>query len=90
MELIQGCRNKDELKAVKDFIKANILTVIYPDEKISEKAILLLERHSLSEGLRTVDALIAASALVHGATLATGNYRHFKKISGLGIMKFIP
>lgn len=90
MELVQGCLNKEELKSVKKFIKENICHVIHPDEQISEKAIHLLERHAMSDGLRTVDALIAASALVKGADLATANYKHFKNISNLEVRKFNP
>lgn len=90
MELIQGCLDRRELKSIKDFLKMNIPNVIHPDERISEKAILLLERYSLSEseGLKTIDALIAASALVNYATLATANYKHFKNIHNLNILKF--
>lgn len=90
MELIQGCLDKRELKTVKEFIKANFPAMIYPDEKIYEKAILLLERYALSDGLRTVDALIAASAIIHNAALATANYKHFKNIHGLNVLKFEP
>lgn len=90
MELIQGCLDKRELKPIKDFLKMNISNIIHPDERISEKAILLLERYSLSEGLRTIDALIAASALVNYATIATANYKHFKNIHNLNILKFEP
>lgn len=90
MELIQGCLNKKELKDIREFVSDNISLVIHPDEKISEKAILLLERYSLSDGLRTVDSIIAASALVKKATLATANFKHFKNISELDILKFRP
>ncbi len=90
MELIQGCLDKHELKAVKEFMSINISSLVHPDDNISEKAILLLEKHSLSDGLRTIDALIAASALNKGAALATSNYKHFKKISGLSVLKFEP
>jgi len=90
MELIQGCMDKKELKSVKEFIRLNFSKVLYPDERISEKAILLLERHALSDGLRTVDALIAASAMSHKASLASANYRHFKKIDGLHVVHFKP
>jgi hypothetical protein len=47
MELIQGCADKNELKSVKDFIRLNFSKVIYPDEKIFEKAIGLPEHHAL-------------------------------------------
>lgn len=90
MELIQGCVDKSELKSVKEFIRLNFSKVIYPDEKITEKAIGLLERYALSDGLRTVDALIAASALSLKAALTTANYKHFKSIEGLHVVRFEP
>jgi predicted nucleic acid-binding protein len=90
MELIQGCLDRKEIKTIKEFIKENFSTVIHPDERISEKAILLLERHAMSDGLRTVDAIIAASASVKNTTFATANYKHFKNISNLNILKFEP
>lgn len=90
MELIQGCVDKSELKIVKEFIRLNFSKIIYPDEKVSEKAIWLLEHYALSDGLRTVDALIAASAISHKAALATANYKHFKSIEGLHTIRFEP
>jgi len=88
MELIQGCADKSELKGVKEFIRLNFPDIIYPDERISEKAIWLLEHYALSDGLRTVDALIAASAVSHKAALATANFKHFKNIEGLHVIRF--
>ncbi len=90
MELIQGCRDRQELRTVKEFIRENVSTVIHPDERISEKAITLLEGHASTDGLRTVDALVAATALQADDILATANYRHFKKIAGLDVHKFEP
>lgn len=90
MELIQGCADKNELKSVKEFIRVNFSKVIYPDERVFEKAIGLLEHHALSDGLRTVDALIAASALSHKAAFATANYKHFKGIKELNVIRFEP
>ena len=46
MELVQGCRDRQELRTVKEFIRENIAGVIHPDENISEKAIALLEGHA--------------------------------------------
>ena len=90
MELVQGCRNRQELRAVKEFIRDNIAGVIHPDERISEKAISLLEGHATADGLRTVDALVAATALREDDTLVSANYKHFKKIAGLDVNKFEP
>jgi predicted nucleic acid-binding protein len=90
MELVQGCRDRQELRSLKEFISGNIADVIHPDERISDKAIALLEGHASSDGLRTVDALVAATALQVDATLVTANYKHFRKITGLEIRKFVP
>ena len=90
MELVQGCRTKQELKVIKDFIKSNIFAVIHPDGKVSEKAILLLERYAFSDGLRAIDALIAATALANSIPLATANHKHFNKIQNLSVIKFVP
>ncbi len=90
MELIQGALNKNELSVIKKFIKETFSMIIHPDEDISRKSVFLLEKHALSDGLRTIDALIAASALIKNATLATANFRHFQCIPNLNILKFIP
>ncbi len=90
MELVQGCRDRQEVRAVKEFLRENIAGVIHPDERISEKAIALLEGHASADGLRTVDALIAATALQEDETLVTANHKHFKKIPGMEVRKFQP
>lgn len=90
MELVQGCRDRQELRAIKEFIRDNIAGVIHPDERISEKAIMLLEGYALADGLRTVDAIVAATALREDDTLVSANVKHFKKIVGLEISKFEP
>jgi predicted nucleic acid-binding protein len=49
-------------------------------ERISQKAIDLLEAFALSHCLQMGDALIAATALEHNLSLLTGNVKHFKPI----------
>jgi predicted nucleic acid-binding protein len=90
MELVQGCRDRQELREVKAFMRENIATVIHPDEAVSEKAISLLEGHASTDGLRTIDALLAATALREDDMLATANHKHFKNIPGLDVRKFVP
>ena len=90
MELVQGCRDRQEVRAVKEFIRHNFAGIIHPDDHISEKAISLLELHAGPDGLRTIDALMAATALREDDTLATANHKHFKKIAGLDIRRFAP
>jgi predicted nucleic acid-binding protein len=89
MELIQGCRNKKELKDIMAFIGDNC-HIIHCDNNVSEKAISLIQIYALSHGLRTVDAIIAATVLVNKACLATANYRHFDMIESVRLIRFNP
>lgn len=90
MELLQGCRNLQEIRQVKTFISENIASVIHPNEIISRRATTLLEQHAISHGLRVVDALIAASGLETSSSIATANIKHYRPISTLNIIQFKP
>jgi predicted nucleic acid-binding protein len=90
MELVQGCRNKKELKQVSSFLDETFSRIIHCEKPVSEKAIALLKTHALSDGLRTVDALIAATAVVNRSSLVTGNRRHFAMIPSLNLIVFSP
>jgi predicted nucleic acid-binding protein len=90
MELVQGCRNRQEARDVKAFIAENISLVIHPDEIICRRAIALLEQHAFSHGLRVVDAIIAASALETASSLATANVKHYRVIAPLNLIQFKP
>jgi predicted nucleic acid-binding protein len=57
---------------------------------ISHRAMQLLEAHAARDGLRVIDALIAATALQCDATLATANVRHYRAIPRLGVLPFRP
>jgi toxin FitB len=52
------------------------------DETIIQKAILLRQSHKLSLG----DSIVAATALVHAATLYTRNVADFQRIAGLVVI----
>lgn len=90
MELLQGCRDQREVRHMAVFVSENLAAVIHPDEAISRHAIRLLERHALQAGLRVVDALIAATALEAAAPLATANFRNYRVIAGLSLLRFRP
>ncbi len=88
MELVQGCRNREEQGALKNFLFGNIAQIVHPSESIAERAIALLERYAASKGLRVVDALIAATAISCSAVLATANIKHYRGIDGLELKPF--
>lgn len=85
-EVYQGARNKQEIESAKQFFA---FTKILPiNEQISNLAIELLEKHTLSFGLLIIDALLAATAIEHDLTLISGNVKHFEMIEGLKLKKW--
>ena len=61
MELIIGCRDKEELQFVEEFLSR--FHIVQLSEHISYKAVDLLTQYRLSHGLLIADALIAATAI---------------------------
>jgi predicted nucleic acid-binding protein len=90
MELSQGCRNNAEIREVKLFVSDNFAHILYLSETICRRASDLIDRHALPNGLRVVDALIAATALETNASLATANLKHYKPIDNLHLLPFKP
>ena len=90
MELVQGMRNKEELRHLRMTLGAWSTEVLQIDEVVSTRAMLYVEQYSLSHGMRLADALIAATAVAHGSALLTGNSRHYRAIPDLVIEEFRP
>lgn len=90
MELVQGCRNKAELKALQKAFQSDDRTVLPIETDISQRASHLVEQLALAHGLQMADALIAATALEHGLPLLTGNAKHFKAVPHLDVLAFHP
>jgi predicted nucleic acid-binding protein len=85
MELVIGCRDKNEVRKVEKLLADYDVLDITP--LISRKAYELIVRFSKSHGLVIPDAIIAATALVENAVLVTSNIRHFSMIDGLWLEK---
>jgi predicted nucleic acid-binding protein len=86
MELIVGCRNRAELRAVDRFLTR--FQVLPTNELISEKAVELLSMYRLSHGLLIADALIAATALVFELRFASKNQRDYRFIVDLKLLPY--
>jgi predicted nucleic acid-binding protein len=82
-ELIVGARDKRDLAAIDSLI--SIYALEHIDAAIGLRAYGLLKRHAKSDGLRTFDSLIAATAIERGRVLVSGNRRHFAMIDELRI-----
>jgi predicted nucleic acid-binding protein len=83
-ELIVGARNQRDADGIDSLIKT------YPmhaelGAQITGMAYEPLKRYAKSDGLRTFDALIAATAIEEGFTLVSKNRKHFQMIRKLDL-----
>jgi hypothetical protein len=81
LELLAGARTQRETNDL-DFVLSGY-RAIPPNEDITRRAYYLMKTYARSHGLRTLDSLIAATALEEGLTLASRNRKHFQMIGDL-------
>lgn len=86
MELLVGCRNKQESAILDIFLKH--FQIIKLNETITNIAIDLLRQYRLSHGLLIPDALIASTALYLNINLATKNQRDYRFIENLKLLPY--
>ncbi|RPH94562.1 MAG: PIN domain-containing protein [Lysobacterales bacterium] len=87
---IQRGHARAELKLVKDFVFTFDFAVLPLSENIGHRALVYIEEYTLSAGLRSADALIAATAVEQNLELVTSNARHFRAIRDLQLKPFRP
>lgn len=90
MELVQGVRDKSELRILRRALHYWSASIVHVSDAISARASFLIEEHNLGDGLQLADALIAATALEHGLELVTANDKHYRPVAGLTITPFRP
>ena len=90
MELYQGARNKKELGEIRRFWTNHFSEVYLITEEISSLALNLIYDYALTSGLRTGDAIVAATGLFHKIPVVTANTKHFHPIAGLEVHTFRP
>lgn len=88
MELLQGMRNKEEVRVLRAALKDWDAPILPISEEISGKAVAYVEQYFLSHSLRLADALIGATATVNGLSLLTGNQKHYRTLPDLVARKF--
>lgn len=77
MELVVGLRNKNEMKALDNFLL-----------RFQSIAMDLLRHYNLSHGLLVPDALIAATAISMNLALITKNIRDYRFIKELRVLPY--
>ncbi|MBN2011504.1 type II toxin-antitoxin system VapC family toxin [candidate division KSB1 bacterium] len=86
MELLIGCRNKNELRILDHFLKR--FDILQLNENISTNAIDLLRKYRLSHGLLIADSLIAATALYLEIPLLTKNQSDYVYIDEIKVLRY--
>lgn len=74
-ELLAGCRNRTEQRAVERELE--LYDLLWLSEDISQVALDFYKRYHLSHNVGFLDCLIAATANANGLRLATVNLKHF-------------
>lgn len=85
MELLQGCQNKQDQRAV--LRQVEFYRILWPSAEACDRAIDLFAQHHLSDGLDLLDALIAALALEQNVPLHSFNEKHYRPIPGLTLVQ---
>jgi predicted nucleic acid-binding protein len=90
MELVQGMRNQAELRTLRRQLQEWQTPVLPITKAISRRAAFYVEQYFLSHSLRLADALLAATAVEHGLSLATGNTKHYQSVSDPDLTHYQP
>lgn len=90
LELIQGARNKQEIKAIKALLVDLHVQSLPLTENIGHRASIYMEEYTLASGLSMPDALIAATAIEANRPLLTGNDKHYRVVMELEVETFRP
>lgn len=90
MELLQGIRDKKELREVRSYLAELGFVQLPLTEDIGQRASIYLEEYALKSGMGMADALIAATAEENEISLCTGNMKHYRVINDLSLRQFRP
>ena len=90
MELLQGARNKNEVKIIRGLIKDLDFEVLPLTENIGHRASVYMEEYCLKVDMCLADALLAATAVENHLLVCTGNNKHYKPIAEIEIKVFRP
>lgn len=90
IELVQGMRNKQELRRLRRALKMWDAKILYISEDISTKAMFYIEQYYLSHSLQLADALISATAVANGIDIFTANVKHYRILKEITLKEFKP
>lgn len=90
MELLQGVRDKKDLRLTRAFLDDLGFRMLPLTENIGHRASIYLEEYGLKTNLGVPDALIAATAVENNSALCTGNAKDYQAIAEVALEVFRP
>lgn len=90
MELLQCAKNKNQHRYIKDFLTVFGFFILPMSENIGHRASIYIEEYTLASGIRSGDAIVAATAVENNLPLASSNAKHFRSIKELTLKTFKP
>jgi predicted nucleic acid-binding protein len=90
MELLQGARDKNDLRIIKRFMAELAFGVLPFTENVGHRALVYVEEYGLSAGLCAGDAIVAATAVENAMPFMSANAKHFRGIKELELVAFKP
>ena len=90
MELLQGARDKKEIRSIRNFIKTAGIEILPLTENIGHRASIYMEEYCLKVDMCMADAIIAATATENQIPICTGNQKHYKPVTEIEINTFRP
>lgn len=90
MELLQGARDRAEVRTIKGFLSEFAFGMVPLSENVGHRAAIYMEEYGLKAGITMGDALVAATAVESGLVLCTGDRKHYRPVKELEIKPFRP
>lgn len=90
MEFIEASKDKKQLRLNQSFLRSFSFQTLPLTENIGHRAAIYIEQFALSHGMRSADAIIAATASEHQLPLVTANAKHYRHLHELEIKVLKP
>ena len=88
MELLQGAKDKRDLKLIRSFLVDLGFRILPLTETIGQQASDYMVQHALKTAIGPADAIIAATAVQAKMPLCTGNAKHYRALPELNLRVF--
>ena len=87
--LHEGAHRSDsparDMAKTEQFLKP-LAMLPYGREEAMQWGLIEARLHKAGQPIEAEDSMIAATAIVHGLTLVTGNTKHFERVKGLKVV----